>query len=66
MLQVLDLDVAKVDLNVAKIDLDIAYVAIAIHTCFKQMFQVFHLFLVVCYECFQLDVSKVDIEKHML
>jgi hypothetical protein len=38
MLQVLHFDVAKVDR-------DVAYVAIAIHVCFKCLFQMFHLFL---------------------
>jgi hypothetical protein len=37
MLQVFHMDVAKVDPNVA-------YVAMAIHICFKSMFQVFRLF----------------------
>ena len=37
MLQIFHLDVAKVDV-------DVAYVAMAIHACFKTMFQVFHLF----------------------
>ena len=42
MLQVFHLDVAKVDRN-------IAHVAVAIHVCFKCMFQIFHLvFLDVC------------------
>jgi hypothetical protein len=31
-------------LNVAKIDLDVACVVMAIHACFKRIFQVFHLF----------------------
>ena len=31
-------------LAVAKVDLDVAYVAMAIHACFKSMFQVFHIF----------------------
>jgi hypothetical protein len=35
-LQVFHLDVLKVDRNVA-------YVAVAIHVCFKCMFQIFHL-----------------------
>jgi hypothetical protein len=39
-------------LDVAKLDLDVAYVAMAIHVCFKRMFQVFRLFSVACYECF--------------
>jgi hypothetical protein len=37
MLQIFNLDVAKVDL-------DVAYVAMTVHACFKRMFQVFHLF----------------------
>jgi hypothetical protein len=31
-------------LNVSKVNLGVAHVAMAIHTCFKSMFQVFHLF----------------------
>ena len=31
-------------LNVAKVDLDVAYVAMAMHACFKRIFQVFCLF----------------------
>jgi hypothetical protein len=40
--------------------LDVAYVSMAIHTCFKSMFQVFYLFLDVCYKCFiwMLDILK--------
>jgi hypothetical protein len=41
--------VASVSCGCCKIDLYVAYVAMAIHTCFKRMFQVFHL-----------DISKVD------
>jgi hypothetical protein len=37
MLQVLYIDVAK-------IDQDVAHVVMAIHVCFKCMFQIFHLF----------------------
>ena len=39
-------------LDIVKVDLDIAYVAMAIHTCFKTMFQVFHMFSDVCCKCF--------------
>jgi hypothetical protein len=50
ILQIFHLDVAKVDLNVA-------YVAMAIHVCFKRIFQVFHLFSGICckfsIECFK-------------
>jgi hypothetical protein len=50
ILQMFHLDVAKVDLNVV-------YVAMAIHVCFKRIFQVFHLFLGICckfsIECFK-------------
>jgi hypothetical protein len=38
-------------LDVAKVDLDIAYIVMAIHTCFKCIFQVFHRFLVICCIC---------------
>jgi hypothetical protein len=37
MLQVLYIDVAKVDR-------DVVHVVMAIHVCFKCMFQIFHLF----------------------
>ena len=57
MLQVFHLDVVKVDL-------DVAYVAMAIHACFKHIFQVFHLFQTyvasVSSSCF-----KVDMGEHM-
>ena len=46
MLQAFYLDVAKVD---------IAYVAMAIYTYFKRIFQMFHL-----------DVLKVNLVEHML
>jgi hypothetical protein len=29
---------------VAKVNLDVAYVSVAIHACFKSIFQMFHLF----------------------
>jgi hypothetical protein len=35
--------VANVSLDVSKVNLGVAHVAIAIHICFKRMFQVFHL-----------------------
>ena len=35
--------VAKVDRDVAKVDQGVAHVAMAIHICFKCMFQMFHL-----------------------
>jgi hypothetical protein len=31
--------------NVAKVDRDVAYVAMAIHVCYKRLFQMFHLFV---------------------
>ena len=37
--------VAKVDRDVAKLDRNAAHIAIAIHICFKCMFQMFHLFM---------------------
>jgi hypothetical protein len=51
MLQVFHLDVAKVDL-------DIACVAMAIHACFKHIFQVFHLFSYVCCKYFVWTLQK--------
>jgi hypothetical protein len=44
MLQVIRIGVAKVDRDVAKVDQDLAHVALAIHVCFKCMFQMFHLY----------------------
>ena len=44
MLQVFCINVAKVDRDAVKVDWDIAHVAMAIHVCFKCMFQIFHLF----------------------
>jgi hypothetical protein len=43
MLQIFYIDVAKGDQDVAKVDQDVAHVAMAIHVCFKCMFQMFHL-----------------------
>ena len=36
--------VAKLDQDVAKVDQDVAHVAMAMHVCFKCMFQIFHLY----------------------
>jgi hypothetical protein len=44
------LDVFRIMLQV--FHLDVAYVALVIHACFKNMFQVFHLFQNVCCKCF--------------
>jgi hypothetical protein len=38
-------------LDVAKVDLDVVNVAMAIHAYFNHMFQVFHLFSVLCCKC---------------
>jgi hypothetical protein len=46
-------------LNVAKVDLDVAYVVMAIHACFKRMFQVFISFRRML-RIFYMDVLKVD------
>jgi len=44
-------------LDVTKVDLNVAYVVITIHTCFKRIFQVFHLFqtyvTIVSFRCFK-------------
>jgi hypothetical protein len=32
------------DMDVVKVDRDITYVAMAIHVCYKGLFQMFHLF----------------------
>ena len=53
MLQVFYLDVAKVNRHVA-------YVAMAIHVCFKCMFQMFHLFFQRSLQVFHLDVAYVS------
>ena len=45
MLQVSRIGVAKVDQDVAKVDRDVAHVAMAIHVCFKCMFQVFQIYV---------------------
>ena len=54
MLQVLYIDVAKVDR-------DVAHVGMAIHVCFKCMFQIFHLSRRML-QVFYLDVAKVDLD----
>ena len=43
-LQVFYIVVAKVDRDVAKVDQGVAHVAMAIHICFKCMFQMFYLY----------------------
>jgi hypothetical protein len=52
MLQVFHMDVVKVDR-------DVAYVAMAIHACYKRLFQMFHLFLRHMLQAFYLDVANV-------
>jgi hypothetical protein len=44
MLQVFRIGVAKVDRDVAKVDQNVAHVAMAMHICFKCMFQMFRLY----------------------
>jgi hypothetical protein len=44
MLQVFHIGVAKVDRDIANVDWDVAHVAMAIHVCFKFMFQMFYLY----------------------
>ena len=46
MLQVFCINVAKADRDAVKVDWDIAHVAMAIHVCFKCMFQMFHTCLI--------------------
>ena len=46
-------------MDVVKVDLDVTYVAMAIHVCYKCMFQMFHLFLDVYLQVFHLDVAYV-------
>jgi hypothetical protein len=38
------ISVAKIDQDVTQVDRDVAHVAMAIHVCFKCMFQMFHLY----------------------
>ena len=52
--------VAKVDRDVAKVDRGVAHVAMAMHICFKCMFQMFHLYQT--YVAIHLDVVKVDLD----
>jgi hypothetical protein len=47
-------------LDVAKVDRDVAYVVMAIHVCFKCMFQMFHLFFTCSLQVFHLDVVYVS------
>jgi hypothetical protein len=51
-------------LDVSNVDLGVAHVAMAIHACFKRMFQVF-LYFRRMLQMFHLDVSKVDMVLHM-
>jgi hypothetical protein len=44
MLQVFRIGVAKVDRDVAKVDRNVTHVAMAMHICFKCMFQMFRLY----------------------
>jgi hypothetical protein len=41
---VFHISVANVDRDVAKVDRNVAHVAMAMHVCFKCMFQMFHLY----------------------
>jgi hypothetical protein len=50
------------NIGVAKIDRDVAHVAMAIHVCYKCMFQLFYLFqmyiaIILLGCCVDLDVS---------
>jgi hypothetical protein len=44
MLQVFCIGVAKIDRDVAKVNWNVAHVAMAMHVCFKCMFQMFRLY----------------------
>jgi hypothetical protein len=55
------LDVSKVCCKCfvsVKVDRDVSHVAMAMHVCFKSMFQMFR----ICCKCFNLDVAKVDLD----
>jgi hypothetical protein len=54
MLQVLYIDITKVDV-------DVAHVVMAIHVCFKCIFQMFHCSRRMS-QVFCLDVTKVDLD----
>ena len=58
MLQVFRIGVAKVDCDVAKVDQDVVHVAMAIHVCFKCMFQMFYLFQTYVASVFVLMLQK--------
>jgi hypothetical protein len=60
MLQVFDIDVAKVDRDIAKVDRDVAHVAMKKYACCKPMFKCFRCFRRML-QMFYLDVSKVDL-----
>jgi hypothetical protein len=46
-------------MDVAKVDRDVTYVAMAIHVCYKRLFQMFHLFVRHILQVFYLDVANV-------
>ena len=47
-------------MNVAKVDHDVAYVAMIVHVCCKCLFPMFHLFFLdACCKCVYLDVACV-------
>ena len=48
-------------IDVAKVNWNVAHVIMAIHVCFKCMFQMFHLFQTNV-ACFFLNVAKVDLD----
>jgi hypothetical protein len=48
-------------INVVKVDRDIAHVVMAIHVCFKCMFQIF-IYSKRMLQVFYLDVTKVDLD----
>ena len=47
-------------IGVAKVERYVAHVAMAMHICFKCMFQMFHLYQT--YVAIHLDVVKVDLD----
>ena len=51
-------------MNVAKVDQNVAYVAIVVYVCCKLLFPMFYMFLDVCCKCVYLDVAYIFI--HML
>jgi hypothetical protein len=50
----------KFRMDVIKVDCDVGYVSMAIHTCCKSLFQMFHLFFRRTLQAFYLDIAYVS------